>query len=82
MKRWFESARRDDMQRIRKKILTDAAQRPVAVEIDYEDWLKIERALGESSPEPRLTDLAGYHGVVSLTEEPLAYQTRVRNEWS
>ena len=69
------------MQRIRKKILTDAAQRPVAVEIDYEDWLEIERTLGAVA-EPRTTDLARYHGIVSLTEEPLAYQTRVRNEWS
>ena len=67
---------------IRKKILTDAAQRPVAVEIDYEDWLKIERALDASTAEPRVTDLARYHGIISLTEEPLAYQTRVRNEWS
>ncbi|MBZ5544647.1 MAG: hypothetical protein LAO07_13350 [Acidobacteriia bacterium] len=70
------------MQKIRKKILTDAAQRPVAVQIDYEDWLKIERTLGASTEEPRVTDLSRYHGIVSLTEEPLAYQTRVRNEWS
>lgn len=30
---------------IRKKIVTDENARPVAVQIDYEDWLEIERAL-------------------------------------
>ncbi len=33
------------MSRIRKKIVTDEAQQPVAVQIDYNDWLKIERSL-------------------------------------
>ncbi|MFB3921468.1 MAG: hypothetical protein ACE145_07080 [Terriglobia bacterium] len=70
------------MQKIRKKILTDAAQRPVAVEIGYEDWLRIERTLEAAATEPRITDLAAYSGVLSLSEEPLTYQTRVRNEWS
>lgn len=70
------------MQRIRKKILTDAAQRPVAVEIDYHDWLMIERKLESLTEDDRVSDLGRYNGVISLTEEPLAYQTRVRNEWS
>jgi len=29
--------------KIRKKILTDEADRPVAVQIRYADWLEIER---------------------------------------
>ena len=29
------------MQRIRKRIVTDEAQQPIAVQIDYADWLKI-----------------------------------------
>jgi hypothetical protein len=70
------------MQKIRKKILTDAAHRPVAVQIAYEDWLKIERTLGSSSAESRVTDLSAHRGILALTEDPLAYQTRVRNEWS
>lgn len=31
---------------IHKKIVTDEAMRPVAVQIDYADWLEIERQLG------------------------------------
>ena len=69
------------MQRIRKKIVTDEAQQPIAVQIDYADWLKIERSLNLPQEE-EVTDLSCYNGVISLTEEPLAYQARVRNEWS
>jgi hypothetical protein len=69
------------MQRIRKKIVTDEAQQPIAVQIDYADWLKIERSLNLPQ-EDEVTDLSPYNGVISLTEEPLAYQARVRNEWS
>jgi hypothetical protein len=69
------------MQRIRKKIVTDEANEPIAVQIDYTDWLKIERALNLPQEE-EVTDLSRYSGVISLTEEPLAYQARVRGEWS
>jgi hypothetical protein len=69
------------MQRIRKKIVTDEANEPIAVQIDYTDWLKIERALNLSQEE-EVTDLSRYSGVISLTEEPLAYQARLRGEWS
>ena len=69
------------MQRIRKKIVTDEAKQPIAVQIDYTDWVKIELSLNLPQ-EDKVTDLSRYHGVISLTEEPLAYQTRVRSEWS
>ena len=69
------------MQRIRKKIVTDEAQQPIAVQIDYADWLKIERSLNLPQ-EDEVTDLSRYNGVISLTEETLAYQARVRSEWS
>jgi hypothetical protein len=68
-------------QRIRKKTVTDEAKQPIAVQLEYTDWLKIERALNLSQEE-EVTDLSRYCGVISLTEEPLAYQARVRNEWS
>ena len=41
------------MRPIRKKILTDDAMQPVAIQIDYADWLEIERLLnaqGASAP--------------------------------
>ena len=67
---------------IRKKIVTDEAQQPVAVQIDYADWLKIESMLNLRSERVKTRDLSRYAGVISLTEEPLNYQARVRNEWS
>jgi hypothetical protein len=69
------------MQRIRKKIVTDEARQPIAVQIDYTDWLKIERSLNLPQKD-EVTDLSHYCGVIPLTEEPLAYQARIRNEWS
>jgi hypothetical protein len=70
------------MRGIRKKIVIDEAQHPVAVQIDYSDWLRIERMFNLQDTEIKVTDLFRYYGVVPLTEEPLAYQARVRNEWS
>ncbi len=37
------------MHAIRKKIVTDEDARPVAVQIDYEDWLEIERLTEKTS---------------------------------
>jgi hypothetical protein len=70
------------MRRIRKTVITDAAQRRVAVQIDYNDWLRIERSLNLQDEETEIADLSRYDGVICLTEEPLAYQARIRNEWS
>ena len=61
------------MHRIRKKIITDEAQRRVAVQIDYNDWLKIERSLNLQGKGTEVAVLLRYDGVISLTEEPLAY---------
>lgn len=70
------------MRKIKKKILTDKAERPIAVQIEYSDWLEIERSLNLQAEEPRNTDLSRYEGIISLSEEPLEYQTRIRQEWS
>jgi hypothetical protein len=70
------------MRRIRTKILKDSSQKPVAVQIEYSDWLEIERSLNLVSDAPQSTDLSAYHGILSLTEEPLGYQSRIRQEWS
>ena len=70
------------MPKIRKKIVTDEAYQPVAVQMDYNDWLMIERSLALSDNRATVTDLSRYQGLISLTEDPLVYQTRMRNEWS
>ncbi|HRI89822.1 MAG TPA: hypothetical protein PLJ47_18940 [Candidatus Hydrogenedentes bacterium] len=70
------------MDTIRKSIVRDDEERPIAVQIDYADWLKIEKILANGgNTEPRTTDLNSYRGCLTLTEDPLEYQLRVRGEW-
>ncbi|MBF0161962.1 MAG: hypothetical protein HQL88_06715 [Magnetococcales bacterium] len=70
------------MQTVQKQLVTDAEHRPIAVQIDYNDWLRIERQLKMQTPSVPAVDLSQYAGTVRLTESPLAYQTRSRSEWS
>ena len=65
---------------IHKKLVTDERLRPIAVQIDYDDWLEIEQALALKQT-PNISDLASYNGILRLAEDPLEYQERVRNEW-
>jgi hypothetical protein len=50
--------------------------------MDYTDWLEIERSLNLLGEDTRNTDLSSYEGVITLTEDPLGYQSRIRQEWS
>ncbi len=68
------------MRAIRTKILKDGSERPVAVQIDYEDWLEIERLLKLSMRGSQPADR--YAGTIRLGEDPLQYQNRLRGEWS
>lgn len=77
------------MKPIKKKVVHDELNRPVAVQIDYADWLEIERALAlapngvrnGSAPSP-FPNLDRFAGRIRLPEDPTAYQDRVRGEWS
>jgi hypothetical protein len=69
------------MHAIRKNIVTDEAMRPIAVQIDYADWIEIERSLGLVDESPRMIDPSQFAGTISLTEDPLTFQTRIRGEW-
>ena len=69
------------MLNIKRKIVTDEAKRPVAVMIDYEDWEKIENLLQEQESATSAPSIAQFADVLRLTEEPLVYQHRVRQEW-
>jgi hypothetical protein len=69
------------MRAIRKKIVTDESSRPIAVQIDYEDWLEIERSL-ILSPAAESGSISRFRGTIRLTEDPIAYQSRIRGEWS
>ncbi len=69
------------MHEILKKILTDENMRPVAVQIDYADWVEIERALrlGDNGRQP--TDLARHIGRLDWPVDGLEYQQGFRGEW-
>lgn len=69
------------IQSIQKKIITDETKTPVAVQISYADWIEIERCLENARP-PKETNLSSFSGIISLTEDPLDYQVRLRGEWS
>ena len=72
------------MRNLRKKVITDDQMRPVAVQIDYADWVEIERQLSESESPGRDTrpiDLSPFSGTLRWGEDGVAYQRRVREEW-
>jgi hypothetical protein len=48
------------------------------VQIDYCDWLEIERSLNLHAREISTIDLTRYAAAIGLTEEPLAFQSRIR----
>jgi hypothetical protein len=71
------------MMLVEKRIVANANMQPVAIQINYYDWLKIEQLLNlqDQTPSPR-NKLAKHAGVIQLTEEPLVFQQRIRGEWS
>jgi hypothetical protein len=73
--------RRAAMHTIHKKVLLDEAMNTVAVQIDYADWVEIAQRLGIEQKIVESTALRQYEGVISLTEDPMAFQTRMREEW-
>ncbi len=79
------------MRRIRKKIVHDEQMRPVAVQIDYDDWVEIEKyldglSLQESSQGPGqgrkpFAELAKAVKGVWTRGDGLEYQKKIRGEW-
>lgn len=68
------------MHPIHPKLVTDEQMHPIAVQIDYADWLKIKQILQKTSLKSD-NNLEKYAGSVRLSEDPLAYQKRIRDEW-
>jgi hypothetical protein len=72
---------REIMLSVNKKIVTDEAMHPVAVLIDYQDWLLIEEILKVYQAPPETSfDLNQYAGVIKLAQDPLEYQQQIRDE--
>ena len=69
------------MYEIQKKIIKDENARPVAVQIDYADWLEIERLLSANSGTKNPQDLRPLAGTLHWSEDAVTYQRRVREEW-
>lgn len=72
------------MRNFRKEVITNDPMRPLAVQMDYADWVEIERQLSESeSPVQgtRLIDLSPFSGTLRWGEDGVAYQRRLREEW-
>ncbi len=59
--------RKTPMQIVRKQLVTDEQHRPVAVQINYDDWLRIEQQLKIQAPPVPAVDLSRYAGTVNLT---------------
>lgn len=70
------------MIKIAKKILMDDNQHPIAVQIDYNDWKKVEQLLGIEKTSDNIPELKEYQGVIHISEDPVQYQKQIRGEWS
>jgi hypothetical protein len=68
------------MRSIHHKIVTDEQMHPIAVQIDYADWLKIQKILQQAKPQAKV-NLEKYAGTIKLNEDPLEYQKKIRDEW-
>ncbi|MCC7049761.1 MAG: hypothetical protein IT562_23835 [Alphaproteobacteria bacterium] len=63
----------------------DKSNRPVAIQVSYAEWRRIQRLLTRRKPTvvrgaPAAT-LEKYRGSVRLAGDGLAYQKRCRAEW-
>jgi hypothetical protein len=65
---------------IHTKIVTDEKMHPIAVQIDYADWLEIQKILKRTKVKAT-QQLNKYAGTIELKEDPLEYQQKIREEW-
>ena len=60
-------------------LLTDENMRPIAVQIPYKEWLEIESLIG--SPKKKKTNISKLAGTIKLSEDPVKFQRKLRDEW-
>ena len=70
------------MSTIHKQLVTDEEGSPVGVFIPYEEWLRIEQQLGGAAAGNGIEQLRRHEGMIRLSEDPVAYQRRLRDEWA
>jgi len=66
---------------VKKQFLYDENQHPVKVLIDYDEWLRIEHALGEAEVEPNGHLVNEFSGKIDFGGDPLEIQKQMRSEW-
>lgn len=67
---------------IKKHIVTDENGRPTAVQIPYDDWVRLEARLAEKGdPSEKVGDLSKHAGKIVLRLDPMEFQRRSRSEW-
>lgn len=64
------------MTNIRKLLVTDEHSRPIAVQIDYADWLKIEQMIQPDCISSKPQDLSRFAGVLALKKFRREYSSR------
>lgn len=64
--------------------VTDEDHKPIAVQIDHDDWMEIETQLNLQKPESRCVDLSRFAEklTMELPKDPVGYQHRIRDEWT
>jgi hypothetical protein len=70
------------MRTIHKHLVTDESGQPASVLIPYQEWLEIERQLAGVTATRGAEQLQCHAGAIHLSEEPVAYQRRLRDEWA
>jgi len=74
---------------VKKRIVTNEDGQPIAVQVDYTDWLEIERQLADSPSDdtsepkerPSLRELSVKIRPYWRGGDGLEYQRRIRAEW-
>lgn len=68
-------------EKIHKKIVVDENSKPLEVIISYDEWEKIEKLMTGAGKALTSAKLRKHIGILSLKDDPLDYQKRMRNEW-
>lgn len=70
------------MSPIRKRIVTDENNQPVAVQIDYADWLELEKIITSRKAWPASAgDLNSLRGTLKFSGDAVELQRQWRSEW-
>lgn len=52
-----------------------------SITISKKSWQKIEKELNKTQKKLKMDNLKKFIGKIKLSEIPLEFQTRIRNEW-